>query len=57
MARLERQRAQIDDRFVPRKALAATVRYLQIAERHFGRLDLAVESYHMGIGNLQDVLE
>ena len=56
VARLQRQRAQIDDRFDPRKALAATVRYLQIAERHFGRLDLAVESYHMGIGNLQDVL-
>ena len=57
VARLDRQRAQIDDRFVPRKALAATVRYLQIAEQHFGRLDLAVESYHMGIGNLQDVLD
>jgi hypothetical protein len=56
MARLQRQRAQIDDRFDPRKALAATVRYLQIAEQHFGRADLAVESYHMGIGNLQNVL-
>ena len=56
-ARLERQRAKIDDRFDPRKALAATVRYLKIAEQHFGRLDLAVESYHMGIGNLQNVLD
>ena len=55
-ARLEGQRAAIDDRFDPRKALAATVRYLEIAEQHFGREDLAVESYHMGIGNLQDVL-
>ena len=57
VARLQSQRAAIDDRFNPRKALAATVRYLQIAEQHFGRADLAVESYHMGIGNLQHVLD
>jgi Transglycosylase SLT domain len=57
VARLERQRARVDDRFDPAKALAATVRYLEIAEQHFGRADLAVESYHMGIGNLQDVLD
>jgi hypothetical protein len=56
VARLQDQRAAIDDRFNPRKALAATVRYLEIAEHHFGRADLAVESYHMGIGNLQNVL-
>ena len=56
-ARLERARARIDDRFDPRKALAATVRYLQLAQQHFGRLDLAFESYHMGIGNLQRVLD
>jgi len=54
--RLERARAKIDDRFEPAKALAATVRYLQIAERDLGRRDLAFESYHMGIGNLQRVL-
>ncbi len=48
--------ARADDRFAPRKALAATVRYLQTAERRFGRPDLAVVSYHMGIGNLQHVL-
>jgi hypothetical protein len=56
IARLEAQRAKIDTRFDPRHALAATVRYLQTAERRFGRWDLAFESYHMGIGNLQDVL-
>ncbi len=56
-ARLERRRAAVDDRFNPRKALAATVRYLRLAQRRFGRPDLAVESYHMGIGNLQHVLE
>ena len=57
MVRLRRRRARIDDRFAPRKALAATVRYLQIARQHFGRADLAVESYHMGIGNLHQVLD
>ncbi len=54
---LERHRAAIDQRFVPRAALAATVRYLQIALHDFGgRLDLAVAAYHAGIGNLQQVL-
>jgi Transglycosylase SLT domain len=57
VARLERQRAGADDRFNPRKALAASVRYLQVAERDLGRTDLAFESYHMGIGNLQRVLD
>ncbi|HEX4670796.1 MAG TPA: transglycosylase SLT domain-containing protein [Solirubrobacteraceae bacterium] len=57
MARLQRQRAKIDDRFNERLALAATVRYLRLAEQRFGRADLAVESYHMGIGNLQHVLD
>jgi hypothetical protein len=56
VARLERQRARIDDRFDPRKALAATVRYLELAQHMFGRADLAVESYHMGMGNLMRVL-
>ncbi len=56
VARLQGQRAKVDDRFVPRKALAATVRYLKLAYGRFGRWDLAVESYHMGIGNLQGVL-
>ena len=55
--RLLARRALVDDRFNARKALAGTVRYLQIAERRFGRPDLAVESYHMGIGNLQNVLD
>ncbi len=57
MTQLQKQRASVDDRFNPRKALAATVRYLLLAEQHFGRNDLAVESYHMGIGNLQNVLD
>ncbi len=48
--------AQADDRFDPRRALGATVHYLQLASRRFGRSDLAVVSYHMGIGNLGNVL-
>jgi hypothetical protein len=51
---LARERA--DTRFYPPKALAATVRYLLTAEHQFGRADLAIESYHMGIGNLHNVL-
>ncbi len=57
VARLDRARARVDDRFDPAKALAGTVRYLEIAERDLGRTDLAFESYHMGIGNLQRVLD
>jgi hypothetical protein len=52
----QRERAKIDDRFDPRKALAATVRYLRTARQRFGLDDLAVVSYHMGIGNLGNVL-
>jgi hypothetical protein len=57
VARLQRARAEIDDRFNPPTTLAATVRYLRTAEQHLGRVDLAFESYHMGIGNLQRVLD
>jgi Transglycosylase SLT domain len=56
VARLERERAAIDNRFDPAKAVAATVHYLEIARGYFGRTDLAIESYHMGIGNLEAVL-
>jgi Transglycosylase SLT domain len=57
VARLERARARIDQRFAPPAALAATVRYLELARRDLGgREDLAAVSYHMGIGNLEHVL-
>jgi len=56
VTRLLRQLATADERFDPSKAIAATVRYLTLAQQHFGRADLAVVSYHMGIGNLQHVL-
>jgi hypothetical protein len=49
-------RRRVDDRFVPRRALAATARYLKIAHGELGRDDLALVSYHMGIGNLQGVI-
>jgi hypothetical protein len=45
-----------DDRFVPSKALAGTVRYLRFAKEKLGRTDLAIASYHMGVGNLQRAL-
>ncbi len=56
VARLRDERRAIDDRFEPAKALAGTVRYLATARERFGRDDLAVVSYHMGIGNLTNVL-
>jgi soluble lytic murein transglycosylase-like protein len=54
---LQARRRRVDERYDPRKALAATGRYLTIAREEFGRDDLAVVSYHMGIGNLQSVRE
>ena len=54
--RIRAKRRRVDERFDPRKSLAATGRYLKLAKDEFGREDLAVVSYHMGIGNLQNVL-
>lgn len=54
--RLREQRRTIDARFDPAQALAGTVRYLTEARDRVGREDLAVVSYHMGIGNLTNVL-
>lgn len=54
--RLREQRRAIDARFDPAQALAGTVRYLTTAQERLGRDDLAVVSYHMGIGNLTSVL-
>jgi hypothetical protein len=51
-----RRRAQVDERFDPRKALEGTARYLRFARAELGRDDLAVASYHMGVGNLQGAL-
>ena len=54
---LVRERAQIDQRFDPEAALNGAARYLQIARERFGSEQLAVVSYHMGIGNLESVIE
>jgi hypothetical protein len=54
--RLRAERRAVDQRFDPEQAIAGTVRYLTEAKRVFGRDDLAVVSYHMGIGNLAGVL-
>jgi hypothetical protein len=55
-ARLRAQRRKVDERFDPAKALAGTGRYLAFARGILGRDDLAIESYHMGVGNLQGAL-
>ena len=54
--RLTAERARIDERFDPEAALAGAVRYLEEARARFGSDDLAVVSYHMGIGNLENVI-
>jgi hypothetical protein len=53
---LEILRRRVDERFDPARALAGTVRYLRFAKGLVGRDDLAVVSYHMGVGNLQRAL-
>lgn len=54
--RLREQRRAIDARFDPEQALAGTVRYLTQARERLGTDDLAVVSYHMGVGNLTNVI-
>ena len=55
--RLRAERRRVDERFDPEKALRGMGRYLKIARERFGRTDLAVVSYHMGIGNPERALE
>jgi uncharacterized protein DUF5715 len=54
--RLEARRRAVDERFSPPDAVAGMVRYLTKARGYLGRNDLAVASYHMGVGNLQSAL-
>ena len=54
--RLRARRRRVDERFDPVKSLQATGRYLAFARGRLGRPDLAVASYHMGVGNLQSVI-
>jgi hypothetical protein len=53
---LRAARAKVDQRFDPQLSLLATARYLTMAKARFKREDLAFVSYHMGMGNLQNVL-
>jgi hypothetical protein len=53
-----RLRARIDQRFDVARSLAGTVTYLEKARKELGgSSELAVVSYHMGIGNLQTALK
>jgi hypothetical protein len=52
----EAMRRRVDERFDPAKSIEAAANYLDFAKRHLGRDDLAVVSYHMGVGNLQQAL-
>jgi soluble lytic murein transglycosylase-like protein len=54
--RLVAERAEVDQRFDPEQALAGAAEYLRIARERFGSEQLAVVSYHMGIGNLESVI-
>src|SRR3954453_10855443 len=54
--RLRAQRRRVDERFDPRKALAGTAHYLAFARGKLHRDDLAIASYHMGVGNLREAL-
>jgi hypothetical protein len=54
--KLERARRRADQRFDPKFSLEAAARYLQQAQKKFGREDLAVATYHMGMGNLDTLL-
>lgn len=55
--RLEAQRRRVDQRFDPREALEGTARYLVSSRRAVRREDLAIVSYHMGLGNLGNLIE
>ena len=56
--RLTARRARVDQRFDADEALAATARYLKLSVDAFdGREDLGIVAYHMGIGNLTNVVE
>jgi hypothetical protein len=55
-ARLSAKRRAADERYDPAKALAGTGRYLAFARTQLEREDLALAAYHMGVGNLQQII-
>jgi hypothetical protein len=54
--KLVAERRRVDERFDPERALDAAGKYLRMATDRFGSQELAVVSYHMGIGNLENVI-
>ena len=54
--RILAERSSVDERFDPDAAIEGAATYLETAKGIFGVDDLAVESYHMGIGNLESVV-
>jgi soluble lytic murein transglycosylase-like protein len=54
--RLAAERRRIDERFDADASLDGAGRYLAIAQERFGREDFAATSYHMGMGNLEQVI-
>ncbi len=50
------ERASVDERFNPERALDGAATYLELARERLGADDLALVSYHMGVGNLQNVI-
>jgi soluble lytic murein transglycosylase-like protein len=56
LQRLERRRRTVDQRFDPARSLEGAARYLAFARDHLGRDDLALASYHMGVGNVEQVV-
>jgi transglycosylase-like protein with SLT domain len=54
--RLRAARIEADERFDPAGALRGAALYLRTAIERYGREDLAIASYHMGIGNLDSAI-
>ena len=54
---LTSERRAVDERFDPSASLDGAALYLGDNTARFGREDLAVASYHMGAGNLENVIE
>jgi hypothetical protein len=55
--RLRARRRAVDQRFAPARAIEGAGRYLEFARDRLRRDDLALESFHMGVGNLEGALD
>jgi Transglycosylase SLT domain/Family of unknown function (DUF5715) len=54
---LQRWRVRYDQRYSAAASIAGTVRFLKLARKQFGRTDLAVAAYQMGLGNVRNVVD